>query len=62
MSNPFTDKCQSCRYWESLPIANGNYGNCRRHAPAVGEGRNPEWPGTQPRDWCGDFESKLDDE
>lgn len=56
-----SDTCQSCRFWNPLPVA----GECRRHFPLprepIGPGdTKPErsFPAMHADEWCGEFESR----
>jgi len=62
--------CETCRFWKP-PFQENNFGQCRRHAPAVrlirldGDGcltetRDAEvvWAETDVDDWCGEHQPK----
>lgn len=58
--------CWRCNYWNALtdewrtPKVIGGF-QCRRHSPttrgAIHGRAVPEWPETEGKDWCGDFEA-----
>jgi len=69
MSEERQERCDKCRFWESLDDETKN-GHCRRYAPSpflydvnrgleeLGEdyeGHQAWWPITEPCDWCGEF-------
>jgi len=65
MSEQRKDNCETCRMWRV--VREGDYGQCRRHAPT------PEveayiddepkqwsrWPITVSSEWCGEFEARA---
>ncbi len=68
MSNPDTDMCCRCRYWDGSKEGRKwphSVDDCRRHAPILELiittadakfHRPPAFPQTTAIDWCGDFE------
>jgi hypothetical protein len=49
--------CEWCKFW------NGYGGECRRRPPTVfwtELGRDSLWPRVEDRDWCGEFEDRVE--
>jgi hypothetical protein len=47
--------CGSCRWWERHAKPGATRGQCRRHAPVVGESGRTVWPDTSETSWCGSY-------
>lgn len=68
-------RCEHCRFWERddadalrrlvvRPMIDGSVktGLCRIRHPLIDCQGNTFWPGTYEDDWCGEFESKGDEQ
>jgi hypothetical protein len=52
-------ECRNCKYWGGKPdAARHALRDCRRYAPRPGDRHG--WPRTNPDDWCGEFQHKVD--
>jgi hypothetical protein len=64
------ESCDNCRFWEnsSPNVAHLDViqlGLCKRRAPHVEPNDKlsiPQWPSTRHCDWCGDYDSSIEDE
>ena len=63
------ESCDNCRFWFRTGTPDHGHGWCRRHAPTALI--NPDlsdhwpeacWPATAPKDWCGDYQPKPQEE
>lgn len=55
------NKCENCRFWKRY-FAEDSDGICRIRRPLIDDRGNTIWPETREDDWCGEFESKGDEQ
>lgn len=48
-----SNKCEECRFFETINGRHAPAGKCRRHSPRPG--MSPSWPEVSPDDWCGEW-------
>jgi len=60
--------CEICDYWDARVHAakDAGTGFCRRDPPKVMSTKvhiaQTVWPATEPLEWCGEFEPRLEEE
>ncbi len=64
MELPRADRCETCKFWDSLKDEADPAGSCMRYPPVlltVGQHHSADgWstPATPPTHWCGEWKSK----
>jgi hypothetical protein len=64
MSRDQKQICLYCLAWKVIDSHTFQFGECRKHAPKLGQNDGepvPVWPPTTSEDWCLDFKERSDD-
>lgn len=68
MTEPRTERCETCRFWDDSDASiEGGFGRCRRSPPVLGEDVSPDaslgrWPLTEVGNWCGEWQAQMEAE